>query len=89
MRLATTLTALALALPMPLIAQSADPQPEASASPMPTQGTPEKVICKQEKVLGSRVASRKTCLTERQWRERSVQSQEELERRTRTGNGSG
>ncbi len=87
MRLALTLAALSLALPMPVLAQSADPQPETAPSPTPTSGGAEKIICKQEKVLGSRVASRKTCLTQRQWRERAAQAQEELGRRTRTGNG--
>lgn len=87
MRHALTLAALALALPVPLLAQTADPQPETAPSPATASGSAEKIICKQEKVLGSRVASRKTCLTQRQWRERAAQAQEELGRRTRTGNG--
>lgn len=87
MRLPSILAAAALALPVPLLAQSADPQPEASASPATTQDSREKVICKQEKPLGSRVASRKTCLTEKQWRDRAAQAQEELDRRGRSGNG--
>jgi hypothetical protein len=86
LRLAPTLAALALALPLPLLAQSADPRPE--ASPSPGQDGGEKVICKQEKATGSRVPAKKTCLTEKQWRDKALQAQEGVAHRTRmtTGN---
>jgi hypothetical protein len=87
MRLSLILASAALALPVPLIAQSAVPQPEASGSPAAKQDGPEKVICKKEIATGSRVAARRTCLTERQWRERAAQAQEALDRRARSGNG--
>jgi hypothetical protein len=81
------LAAIALSLTAPLHAQSTPPQPDASGSPTAIMDVPEKVICKQEKATGSRVASRKTCLTDRQWRERAAKVQEDLDRMVRTGNG--
>lgn len=84
MRQSLTFAALMIALAAPLAGQATGPQPEASATPT---ADAEKVICKQDKQTGSRVASRKTCLTARQWRERAAQAQEDLGRRTRTGNG--
>lgn len=89
MRKSSLFAALFFALPVQLTAQTVGPAPEPNASAARTE-TPDqndKVICKQEKKLGSRVASRKTCLTARQWREQSALAQEELGRRTRTGNG--
>ncbi len=87
MRHAIPLAALVLALPLPLLAQSADAETDAPSA-LPAQEPGEKVICKQEKQLGSRLASKKTCLTERQWRERAAQAQEQLDRQARSGNGS-
>lgn len=85
MRFAPTIAAIALALPLPLLAQSTDPDPE--ASPSPVQEGREKVICKQEKTTGSRVAAKKTCLTEKQWRDKALQAQEDAAHRTRMSTG--
>ncbi len=56
----------------PTLAQDANALPEARPdSPESQQGEAkeEKLICRTEKVIGSRAKKRKTCLTRAQWEE--------------------
>jgi hypothetical protein len=70
MRLTIALVALAAALPAPLLAQTA-------AKPA---DDPDKVICRREVPIGSLIASRKMCLTKKQWQEREIRGNEEARR---------
>jgi len=78
------MAALALALPAPVLAQPAEPAPAplAASPPMPKDDA-DKVICKRETTLGSRIATRKTCLTARQWQERAEEARQQIDGRNR------
>jgi hypothetical protein len=82
------LIALTLALPAPLLAQSADTAapaatPSPAATPDATKDDADKLICKREKTLGSRIATGKTCLTRREWQARANAAREQMETRNR------
>lgn len=47
----------------PLVAQAAP-----GSKPLP--GSPDEVVCQKEEVIGSRLATRRVCLTRAQWAER-------------------
>lgn len=45
-----------------------------------TRNPNERVICKKEDVIGSRLASKEVCLTAREWQERKEADREQLEK---------
>ena len=70
--LALSVSTVAIADPAqtPLTAQTGTSAPAANSS------KPEKLICKSEEVLGSRLATHRTCLTATQWADRRLQDQQ-------------
>lgn len=71
------LAAIALAAP----AQASD-QPKADAVPIDEPGdvSQNRIICKHEKVTGSRLGSRKVCKTAAQWKQIRQDERQALER---------
>ena len=65
---ATAGAAIAVLLASPALYAQDDDKPADTAA---TTATPEKeeLICRTEKVIGSRAKKRRICMTERQWRE--------------------
>lgn len=45
-----------------------------------TRNPNERLICKKEEVIGSRLAAKKVCLTAREWQERTQADREQLEK---------
>ena len=72
------LIATGIAVAMPAAAQTTvDPQPV----PAPTAKTDvNKLVCKREETLGSRLGAKKVCLTVQQWQDRAAQDRDQLER---------
>lgn len=68
MRASLALLPLAVTLPAPLFAQAADGA--SSTAPAPARDDETRLICRREVPVGSMIASRKVCLTKRQWSER-------------------
>lgn len=68
-----TAFAFALAATIPAIAYAAgDPAPAKSEKP-----AGEKMICKRETPIGSLIASRKTCMTAKEWQARAMNGNDE------------
>lgn len=65
--LALAATAGTLALAAPGLAQQADAGSSAETAAAEDTAEDKKLICRTEKVIGSRAKRRKTCLTKRQW----------------------
>ena len=72
MTLTTALAALMLA--------AAPPPPPPAAAPVVVQ-TPqdEKLICRKDKAAGSRLATKRVCLTARQWEAQRMEDRQRLE----------
>jgi hypothetical protein len=66
MRASLALLPLAVTISAPLFAQAA----EGTTPGAPAPEDENKLICKREVPVGSLIASRKVCLTKRQWAER-------------------
>jgi hypothetical protein len=68
----------------PLSAQAA-PQ----AQPLPTdpkKSDANKLVCKTEDTIGSRLRAKKVCLTVQQWKEQAAQAREDTERMQQQAN---
>lgn len=71
----------AFALSAPAIAADQAPSTQKQASSEDKDGKdPNRMICKREKVTGSRLRSRKTCLTAAQWEEQRAADREAVEK---------
>ncbi len=70
-------SALALA-GVPAAAQAPQVQPVAASS----SSSPDtnKIVCKKEDTIGSRLGAKKVCLTTKEWADLAKQSREEVER---------
>ncbi len=60
----------------PLLAQAADP----AAARAGDRNDPGRVICEKIPVPGSRIASKKVCMTRQQWEEQRQQNRDDLQR---------
>lgn len=80
--------ALTAAVAMPAAAQGQAPAQSASAAGQKAKD-PNRIICEREEVLGSRLASKKVCLTAQQWQERRREHRETLEQFQRMNTSSG
>jgi hypothetical protein len=70
--------ATALSIAVPATAQTVV---QAQQVPAPAaQSDVNKLICKREEEIGSRLASKKVCLTLQQWQERQAADREQTER---------
>ena len=69
--------ALALAVSTTAVADPVQPpQPASTAAATSAAKPKEKLICKTEEVVGSRLATRRTCLTALQWADRKLEDQQ-------------
>ena len=55
----------------------------------PAKTKPERVICESETEIGSRLASRRVCMTESQWKEHQLRTQGQLDQFHMTTQGRG
>lgn len=46
------------------------------SNPAPVAGDPDKIVCKKEESLGTRLGARRVCMTVREWAEKSETHQE-------------
>lgn len=67
-----------VSLAVPAVAQTTvQPQPLPAQT---AQSDVNKLICKREEEIGSRLASKKICLTQQQWRERADDARDQVQR---------
>jgi hypothetical protein len=78
------ITVLTLGIASALMAADPVVVPSAPQSTASTQGQaqldPNEVICQKQEVLGSRLGSKRVCLTRLQWAERRSEDRKDLER---------
>jgi invasion protein IalB len=67
-----------VAMTAPAIAQAPAAQAPAAQEKQPND--PNEVVCEKQESTGSRIASRRVCMTRAQWAERKLQDRQELER---------
>ena len=67
------LSAVALALSVPAVAQEAAPEADKKSDV-------NRIVCKKEEQIGSRLAAKKVCLTVEEWRRFADLNREETER---------
>lgn len=66
-----------------LVAVPAAAQTSAAAAPATATGSaqdPNKIICEKQEVIGSRLATRRVCMTRAEWADRKLQDRQEIER---------
>ena len=63
----------------PALVQSAPPATPAPAQTRPVDPMSE-VVCQKQEVVGSRVATRRVCLTRLQWQEQRTMDRQDVER---------
>lgn len=73
---ATIAAAMTLTGILPASAQST----EAPAAKAPKARNMDEVVCEKTEVIGSRLATKKVCMTRAQWAERRRADQQEIER---------
>ena len=76
------LIAAAVSLSAPVAAQTALP-PAAEPAPIVVQNTKSEVnriVCKKQEEIGSRLGAKKVCLTVKQWQDQADASREDIER---------
>lgn len=82
-----------LSLPLSAAAVAADPAapaPAEASKPKPKKGDPNEVVCEKQEVLGSRLATRKVCMTRAEWADVRRQDRQAVERvQTLRGSASG
>jgi hypothetical protein len=61
----------------PVTAQGAAP---AAAKQKPQPGDPGEIVCQKQEVVGSRLATRRVCMTRLQWQEQRAGDREGLEK---------
>jgi hypothetical protein len=72
------LIAAGVAVAVPAVAQTTiQPQPVQTAT---AKSDVNKLVCKKEEQIGSRLAVKKVCLTVQQWQERATEDRQQLER---------
>ena len=69
----------AVAFSAPTLAQNAPPV-SAPAKQEPGKLDPNERVCERQEVIGSRIASRRICMTRAEWADRKLQDRQELER---------
>jgi hypothetical protein len=78
---------------VPVLAEVAPTTAVAAAAPIApavqSRNDPNRVICREEEELGSRVHKRRTCLTSAQWRELASQTGRDVDQHTAQGGRNG
>jgi hypothetical protein len=65
---------------VPAAAQTpAPPQPQ-TAAPAPKQNPLDKVVCRTEDTLGSRLSAHRVCATVREWQDQQQENRDALEK---------
>ncbi len=72
--------ALIAAVAVPVAAQTPAPQATPPAQSAAKVNELDKVVCKKEDSLGSRLSAKRVCLTVREWRQQAEDSREATER---------
>jgi len=72
------LIAAGVAVAVPAAAQTTIQQQPAQAAT--AKSDVNKLVCKTEETIGSRLAAKKVCLTVQQWQDRAAQDRDQLER---------
>lgn len=79
-RFACVTSALMMVAGTPAVAQTAPAQPTASKEIASTDSSDvNRVVCRKEEQIGSRLGAKKLCLTVREWRERAELNRDETE----------
>lgn len=78
-----SISTLALAFAAPALAQPAAPAAAPVQAPAAKQDPLDKVVCRTEDTLGSRLKRHKVCATLREWKDQEDQNREALERSQR------
>jgi len=61
-------------------AQAPQNAPASSATPAAKTLDPNEVVCEKQEVIGSRLASKRVCMTRSQWADMKAQDRQETER---------
>ena len=78
MRSLIVAAALTLAL-TPATAQTPAGSQATGQSSQPAQAKPERIICESETEIGSRLATKRVCMTASQWKEHQLRTQGQLD----------
>jgi len=77
-----------IAVATPAIAQVPAPQPQPPQVTQPVKKDPlDKVVCRTEQTLGSRLGGHRVCATLREWQEQAQESRDALEKIQQQGYG--
>lgn len=78
-----------LVIAPPAAAQTSSAQaPQIQAVASPDSSDVNRIVCRKEETVGSRLAAKKVCLTVKEWQERTAQDRDEtdrVQRDTQTG----
>jgi hypothetical protein len=72
--------AVLIAVAAPAVAQTAAPPPPPTANAAPKQNPLDKVICRTEDTVGSRLGAHRVCATLREWQDQEQENREALEK---------
>lgn len=72
-------TASAVAAPVTKSSSTMMRASEGSHDEVSTTATDEKVICRRDKATGSRLGAKRTCMTAKQWAEKTAQERQFIE----------
>ena len=78
-----SISIMAIAFAAPALAQSAAPAVAPVQAPAAKQDPLDKVVCRTEDTLGSRLKRHKVCATLREWRDQEDENREALQRSQR------
>ena len=79
---------LLVAAASPAIAQAPAPQPQQPQVTAPVKKNPlDKVVCRTEQTVGSRLGGHRVCATVREWQEQAQESRDALEKIQQQGYG--
>jgi len=77
-----------IAVASPAIAQTPAPQPQQPQVAEPVKKNPlDKVVCRTEQTVGSRLGGHRVCATLREWQEQAQDSRDALEKIQQQGYG--
>ncbi len=68
-----------LLLSVPAVAQTTQGSSNTASKPTQATADPNKVICETEQQIGSRLASKRICMTAAQWKEHELQVHQQLD----------
>jgi hypothetical protein len=72
--------AIVAATAVPAVAQTTAPAAQTQAAAPAKQDPLDKIVCRYEETIGSRLKSHKVCATVREWREQQEENQDAVQR---------